>query len=65
MELDQIRSLAPDPAAFARGQQVASQVRKIQGLGQGQGLLWGEFFGSAHYLAQFDTKQQGWKCSCP
>ncbi|MFT5585512.1 MAG: hypothetical protein ACI9VR_003104 [Cognaticolwellia sp.] len=65
MEMVQIRSLAPDPAAFARGQKVASQVRKIQGLGQGQGLLWGEFFGSAHYLAQFDTKKQGWKCSCP
>jgi hypothetical protein len=65
MEMDQIRSLAPDPASFARGQKVASQTRKIQGLGQGEGLLWGEFLGSAHYLTQYDSKQPGWKCSCP
>ena len=63
--MDQIRALAPDPASFARGQKVASQSRRIQGLGQGEGLLWGEFLGSAHYFTQYDSKQPGWKCSCP
>lgn len=65
MEMDEIRSLAPDPASFVRGQKVASQARRMQGLGQGKGLIWGEFLGSAHYATQFDLKVQGWKCTCP
>lgn len=64
--VDQVKSLAPDSAAFNSGQGLAD-MRHWVGLGSNDAALWGECKGSGKepYKTRIDLSNNGSACTCP
>lgn len=64
LTVDQVATLAPDPAALAAGKKLATS-RVWKDAAQDGRALWGECQGSALYQVRVDLKDLAAKCSCP
>ncbi|MFN0056507.1 MAG: SWIM zinc finger domain-containing protein [Planctomycetales bacterium] len=64
ISLEQVASLAPDPASVAAGKKLMAPNHWPE-LGQGGGALWGKCQGSALYQVKVDLANLGSQCSCP
>jgi len=63
---EQIKSLAPNPAAFNAGKKLSKESGWDE-YSQSQRAIWGAIRGSGKkpYMVQIDTNAIAFKCSCP
>ena len=66
ISVQQIESIAPNPAAFSAGRKLSSK-EQWQSFAKSERALWGAIKGSGAnpYLTQIDTLAVAYKCTCP
>jgi hypothetical protein len=64
--IDQVKTLAPDPASFKSGQGLADE-RHWSNLGGNEAVIWGECKGNGQepYKVRIDLSNNGSACTCP